>query len=235
MALDYIHNLRVAHRVIHRFAGKGLTGMTDIRTIEQVVGDNMRRLRGRQSQAEFGQRLGQLLGKPWSAQVVSAAESGKRSFIAAEMVALCTVFGCTIRDLYRVDGEVNVRITDDLTIPAVGLQMMAAGVSDESLQSFLWTMLPQLKGMQLTLRAMEEELKQSQRGLAEASVRLSLITDYWAESITSPVEPPPDALDTIERFAQQPYTTSDRGKDDFESDAFDAPAGSSQAGRGNDA
>lgn len=39
----------------------------------------------------------------------------------------------------------------------------------------------------------------------------------------------------IERFAQQPYTTHERGEEDFESGAFDAPVRSSQAGRGNDA
>lgn len=183
----------------------------------------MRRLRGRQSQAEFGQRLGQLLGKTWSAQVVSAAESGKRSFIAAEMVALCTVFGCTIKDLYRVDGEVDVKITDDLTIPAVGLQMVAAGVSDESLQSFLWTMLPELRTMQMRLKAMGELLNQSQRGLHEASVMMSTITDYWTQSITSPVSPPPDALETIERFAQRSYASFDD-----ETDAADVPAESAQ-------
>lgn len=208
--------------------------MTENKTIEQVIGDNMRRLRDRQSQAEFGQRLGGLLGKTWSPQVVSAAESGKRSFIAAEMVALCTVFGCTMKDLYRVDGEVEVRVTDDLTIPAVGLQMVAAGVSDERLQSFLWAMLPQLqimppqlRMMTLALRGMEELLRDSQRRLEEVTARLTNITDYWTESITAPAIPPSDPLDTIEQFAQRSYAS-------FDNDT-DVAAESSQGDRGNDA
>ena len=62
-------------------------------TIEEYVG---LRIRGRReelgmSAVEFGSALGDLLGKPWPRQAVSAAELGKRSLGAAELVAIAQV------------------------------------------------------------------------------------------------------------------------------------------------
>ncbi|MDQ0275733.1 hypothetical protein QO003_000036 [Arthrobacter silviterrae] len=110
--------------------------MNSTRSLEQVIGENVRRLRGQESQTDFGQRLGLILGKAWSAQVVSAAETGKRSFIAAEMVALCKVLSCTFRDLYRAGGTWKVDITPDLRLSPAELQGMTSGIEQPTTRQF---------------------------------------------------------------------------------------------------
>ena len=62
-------------------------------TVEEYVGQRIRERREELdlSAVEFGSRLGHLLGKPWPRQAVSAAELGKRSLGAAELVAIAQV------------------------------------------------------------------------------------------------------------------------------------------------
>ncbi len=66
--------------------------------IEEVIGERIREVRDLQelTQEQFGQRLGQLLGRAWSRQAVSAAEAGGRQFTAAELVAIAHVLGTTV-------------------------------------------------------------------------------------------------------------------------------------------
>jgi transcriptional regulator with XRE-family HTH domain len=61
--------------------------------VEEFVGARIRDRRRElhMSQQELGERLGSLLGKPWSSQTVSAAELGKRAFTAAELWAIARV------------------------------------------------------------------------------------------------------------------------------------------------
>jgi len=62
-------------------------------TVEEYVGQRIRKRREElgMSAVEFGSDLGNLLGKPWPRQAVSAAELGKRSLGAAELVAIAQV------------------------------------------------------------------------------------------------------------------------------------------------
>jgi 8-oxo-dGTP pyrophosphatase MutT (NUDIX family)/transcriptional regulator with XRE-family HTH domain len=62
-------------------------------TVEEYVGLRIRKRREEleMSAVEFGSDLGNLLGKPWPRQAVSAAELGKRSLGAAELVAIAQV------------------------------------------------------------------------------------------------------------------------------------------------
>lgn len=61
--------------------------------VEEFVGQRIRQRRDElnMSQAELGRRVGDLLGKPWPRQAVSAAELGKRALGVAELVALASV------------------------------------------------------------------------------------------------------------------------------------------------
>jgi transcriptional regulator with XRE-family HTH domain len=58
--------------------------------LEQVIGHRMRERREEMAltQEQAGQRIGELLGRPWPRQAVSAAEKGDRAFTAAELVAI---------------------------------------------------------------------------------------------------------------------------------------------------
>lgn len=70
--------------------------------IEEVVGRRVAELRDttEMSQQELGRRLGELLGRPWSRQAVSAAEKGRRAFTAAEILALAHVFEVPVARFY---------------------------------------------------------------------------------------------------------------------------------------
>jgi transcriptional regulator with XRE-family HTH domain len=58
--------------------------------LEQVIGHRMRERREEMAltQEQAGHRIGELLGRPWPRQAVSAAEKGDRAFTAAELVAI---------------------------------------------------------------------------------------------------------------------------------------------------
>jgi 8-oxo-dGTP pyrophosphatase MutT (NUDIX family)/transcriptional regulator with XRE-family HTH domain len=61
--------------------------------VEQYVGQRIRERRDElgMTQEEYGRQIGHWLGKPWSRSTVSVAESGKRAFTAAELVAIAHV------------------------------------------------------------------------------------------------------------------------------------------------
>lgn len=85
--------------------------------IEEVIGVNIRVRRERlgYSQAAFGERVGPLLGGVWKPQTVSAAEKGRRQFIAAELVVLAHVLSCRVQDLLTVDPPRPVQVTECFT------------------------------------------------------------------------------------------------------------------------
>jgi transcriptional regulator with XRE-family HTH domain len=68
--------------------------MNDRKTVEQIVGDRIRR--GREqlglTQKQLGVRLGDYLEKPWKTQAVYEAEKGQRAFRAVELVAFADIF-----------------------------------------------------------------------------------------------------------------------------------------------
>lgn len=63
--------------------------------VEAVVGGRIREGREdlQMTQEDLGTRLALPLGKAWSRQAVSLAESGQRAFTAAELVALAQILG----------------------------------------------------------------------------------------------------------------------------------------------
>ena len=68
---------------------------------------------------EFGSRLGELLDKPWPRQAVSAAETGKRTLGAAEMVAISHVLRTTVSQLFTPPAKVaEITMPSGVTFPA---------------------------------------------------------------------------------------------------------------------
>lgn len=82
-----------------------------MKTIEQLVGENMKAARERAdlSQEELGQRLKPLLGKAWSRHAVSIAEGGGRSFVVAELAALALVLETSILRLLGPSEDERVK------------------------------------------------------------------------------------------------------------------------------
>jgi transcriptional regulator with XRE-family HTH domain len=51
------------------------------------------------TQTQLGERIGALLGRPWSRQLIWSAEHGQRPFTAAELIAFASVLGLQVNDL----------------------------------------------------------------------------------------------------------------------------------------
>lgn len=69
-----------------------------------TIGTNIALYRKRRgmTQKEFGVRISQELGREvWSGSTVSQAETGKRAFGAAEVVAICNVLNASVEDLFH--------------------------------------------------------------------------------------------------------------------------------------
>jgi transcriptional regulator with XRE-family HTH domain len=76
---------------------------------EEVVGRRVRDIRDGQgmTQEQLGRGIGELLGKPWPRQTVSAAEAGRRAFTAVELVAIARALGVYVGHLFTpaLDGS----------------------------------------------------------------------------------------------------------------------------------
>lgn len=72
--------------------------------IEEAIGFNMARLRedAGLTQEQLGKALEPYLGKSWTRQAVSAAEKGRRSFTAAELIALGLALNTSLQFLLMI-------------------------------------------------------------------------------------------------------------------------------------
>lgn len=82
-------------------------------SIEVVIGLRMHETRRAKelTQEQFGQSLGELLGRAWSRQAVSSAEQGGRQFTAAELVAIAHVLNTTVPALMTPSNRVEIQAT----------------------------------------------------------------------------------------------------------------------------
>lgn len=79
-------------------------------TIEQVIGENVARLRQQRdwNQRQLGEALELATGKRWERQAVWAAERGKRAWAAADLIGLAEVFDVAIGELMATPDAVLV-------------------------------------------------------------------------------------------------------------------------------
>jgi hypothetical protein len=72
-----------------------------VQTPAQVIGENVKALRKpRMTAEEFGNRIGEILGKPWPRQMVYLLEQGGRSCTAEDVIAMALVLDVPIADLF---------------------------------------------------------------------------------------------------------------------------------------
>jgi hypothetical protein len=77
-------------------------------TPAQVIGLNVKRLReSRMTAEEFGQRIGEILGKTWPRQVVYMMERGGRACTAEDVTAAAMVLDVPIMDLFIPSADVD--------------------------------------------------------------------------------------------------------------------------------
>ncbi|MDP9225588.1 MAG: helix-turn-helix domain-containing protein, partial [Actinomycetota bacterium] len=100
------------------------------------------------TQEEFGQRMGEYLGRPWSKQTVSAAEKGKRNFDLQELLAITAVLGTTLEYLLSpLDPESHIEISErhSMTADEVGRSVVAVVVEKKAEDTARIRLLEQLK------------------------------------------------------------------------------------------
>ena len=70
--------------------------------VQEIVGRRMREFRESRgmTQDQLGEAIGELLGKKWSRQAVSAAEHGDRAFTAVELVAIARAMNAYVGHLF---------------------------------------------------------------------------------------------------------------------------------------
>jgi transcriptional regulator with XRE-family HTH domain len=111
------------------------------------------------TQAQLGERLGELLGKPWPKQAVSAAEKGRRAFTAAELVAFAVALGCNVENLLQPPMETDeVIIGDGPPLKSGHLRRAAATNTD---LADLVTSMEHLREELVTTRTNAELVKKS--------------------------------------------------------------------------
>lgn len=142
--------------------------------IEEVIGRRIQELRKAQPGAEemtqerLGALLAPLLGKPWSRQAVSAAEAGRRAFTAAEVVALATVLGTTIDDLFDLRRQTEVVMPSGEPLRVVDLEkLQQPDVDDDRIRDDLVQLLV-LLGRSVVL---SDGIKAEAAELAEVAYR----------------------------------------------------------------
>jgi transcriptional regulator with XRE-family HTH domain len=83
------------------------------------------------TQLQLGERLGEILGKPWPKQAVSAAEKGRRAFTAAELVAFAVALGCNVETLLQPPMDVDeVTLAEGHPVKSSYLRTVAATNTD---------------------------------------------------------------------------------------------------------
>lgn len=111
--------------------------------IEDVVGQWIIRAREEVglTQAQLGEELGRYLGRSWPRQAVSAAEKGRRSFTAAELVALAAVLGRSVESLLVPPDDVStVTLAEGAPIDSRHLRGSDEVTSDASLKQLIQTL-----------------------------------------------------------------------------------------------
>lgn len=177
--------------------------------IEQVIGENIKKRRTElgMSQSELGREVGMYFGTDWPAQTVSAAEKGRRQFIAAEVMVLSLILHCRIQDLFTPDPPVAIKLTEHYsTSPDYSTPLDSGGITDEVLRkrfSETRALLRGAKGQSEQIQDLAEKLE-SQVG----------IIDQWMTGLQDANDDPEGVREKMERPVLEAGGGSMPGHDD---------------------
>jgi transcriptional regulator with XRE-family HTH domain len=129
--------------------------------IEQAVGSRVRERRDalHLSQAQLGERLGGMLGRPWPRQAVSSAEKGERSFGVAELVAFAAALDTTVSDLITPTGDEESVALGGAALPLRALRAVLATTGREDVN---------LPAIEQTLSSLDDAIARGQAALGQA-------------------------------------------------------------------
>lgn len=111
--------------------------MDQERTVAEVIGMNVKRLRTEQglTAPEVGRLLGDVLGKVWARQTVYQVEAGDRAMAAEEVAAFARVLDCPVADLLAVPDDVGEVRIGTQAVPAAEWRVLPAASSVDDLVS----------------------------------------------------------------------------------------------------
>lgn len=166
--------------------------------IEQVIGENIKKRRAElgMSQAEFGREVGVYFGTDWPAQTVSAAEKGRRQFIAAEVMVLSRILHCRVQELFTPDPPVAIKLTDNFsTAPDFSAPLDEPGVTDELLRRRFSEARLMLKGA----KGRSEQIQRLSQMLSEQVT----IVDKWMRQLNDLNDDPEAVREEMERLMRE--------------------------------
>jgi hypothetical protein len=87
---------------------------SNAKSVDEVVGENLRRLRGAEPQDAVGRRA-RAGGLPWSRSTIAQLELGTKTVDVGELVLLAHALQVSVRDLLRTDGMIQLSPTMAMT------------------------------------------------------------------------------------------------------------------------
>jgi transcriptional regulator with XRE-family HTH domain len=172
--------------------------------VEEIIGYRIRRRREAMelSQEQLGQRIGELLGREWPRQAISAAEKGKRSFAASELLAIAHVLGVSVGRLLSPPAETeSIELASGCQLPRSALIGAALDRSslertfDEMMQALVRLGEQQKVIAEAAVRAGEDVAKLREMLWAEGFLRSLQVTETWDDE-------PADEAEGVRRAVQ---------------------------------
>lgn len=153
--------------------------------VSEVVGVRMKDMREsrKMTQEQFGELLGELLGKAWPRQAVSAAERGLRAFTAAEIFAIALVLGVPPGHLFTpVAYEPGIELGPGVVVDVrKALQILLEGHELDAARETLTNLLEHAVAASHS----------SARVLADAKYLIQNLGDLLPEPVPVETAPPP--------------------------------------------
>ncbi|MFJ7780079.1 helix-turn-helix transcriptional regulator [Streptomyces yangpuensis] len=167
--------------------------------IEKVIGGNMRRIREQRglSQTDLGTAVGQHIGRSWSRQAVSAAEQGRRSFTASDLLALSLTLDVSVPELFfladwRSEGRVQLGEGAEIGADAYRERILHELDAANSAQLMVKADVQELGAAVIKMREQHAKagaaLAGLEAGLVYAAKVAQLMSDAEAAALTSEIE-----------------------------------------------
>lgn len=167
--------------------------------IEKVIGGNMRRIREQRglSQTDLGAAVGQHIGRSWSRQAVSAAEQGRRSFTAADLMGLSLTLDVSVPELFfltdwRSEGRVQLGEGAEIDADAYRERILHDLDVSNSAQLMVKADVQELGAALLKMREQHTKAGQAlaglEVGLVYAAKVAKLMTDADAAGLVSQID-----------------------------------------------
>jgi transcriptional regulator with XRE-family HTH domain len=159
------------------------------------------------TQGQIGEELGRYLEKPWPRQAVSAAEKGRRSFTAAELVAFSAVLGCNVETLLQPpEGVTGITLGNEKTLNSRHLRTTVSTNTDlEELVRAVNDLRRQFPAVRAAAENLSEEVGAAD-DLLERAVR-----ELWTATRGRGIDVQQEEVDAANAARQEKYARRAEG------------------------